>query len=148
MGSTRHLMSKTPEYKAWISMKTRCYKPKTARFSRYGGRGIIVCDRWLNSFENFYADMGKRPNNKYSLDRLDSNKNYCPKNCKWSTAKQQANNRTNNANYTFKGVTKSISMWAEEYNINKHTLFNRIQRGWTIEDTLLKPVRRLKNENS
>jgi hypothetical protein len=74
-------------------MKTRCYNPNTEYYKHYGGRGIKVCDRWLNSYENFLKDMGPKPSLIYSLDRIDVNGNYEPSNCKWSTPKEQVNNR-------------------------------------------------------
>lgn len=90
-----HDMTKTPEYVAWGSMKDRCYRAKCKDYKNYGGRNIKVCERWLNSFENFYADLGPKPFPKilYSLDRINNNGNYEPSNCKWSTNSQQSNNR-------------------------------------------------------
>lgn len=91
---------RTPEYIAWRSMKSRCYRKKDLRFADYGGRGIRVCQRWLASFDNFLADMGLRPKgtahrgrSEFSLDRINSNGNYEPTNCRWATQRQQVHNR-------------------------------------------------------
>ena len=83
----------TKEYAAWSGMKTRCGNPKHNRWKNYGGRGIRVCDRWLNSFENFLADMGRKPLPELSLDRIDNDGDYEPGNVRWATATEQANNR-------------------------------------------------------
>jgi hypothetical protein len=85
--------NKTPEYKAWIAIKTRCYKVDGVDYKNYGARGIIVCDRWLNSFENFIEDMGLKPSEKHSVDRINNDGNYEPANCKWSTHSEQMKNR-------------------------------------------------------
>lgn len=88
----KHGMVGTPIYKTWLGMKSRCYKINNKDYSYYGGRGITVCDGWRNSFINFYADMGDKPNG-LTLDRINNDGNYEPGNCRWATMKEQSNNR-------------------------------------------------------
>lgn len=108
-GNTQHGMCYTPEYNSWQGTKDRCYNPNNPSYEYYGARGIIVCERWLNSFENFYADMGSRPEPKfdYSLERVDNDGNYEPNNCKWATLAEQNNNQRAYGKVAFYGVTKS-----------------------------------------
>lgn len=94
-----HGMYGTPEYRAWAAMKARCTKPNHPRYPLYGGRGIKVCDRWLHSFENFYADLGPRPEG-YELDKIDNNGNYEPSNCRWTTKLESRRNRRPHHNLT------------------------------------------------
>jgi len=92
-GATKQGGIRTPEYSSWVCMIGRCQNDKLPGWHRYGGRGIIVCTRWRKSFSNFLKDMGTKPTPTHSIDRIDNDGNYCPKNCKWSTPKEQAANR-------------------------------------------------------
>jgi hypothetical protein len=85
--------SMTPEYRTWRAMKQRCNNPKNNRWEHYGGRGINVCNRWINSFENFILDMGRKPSSEYTIDRIDVDGNYEPNNCRWATPSQQNENQ-------------------------------------------------------
>lgn len=119
-----HGMKKSKEYRTWRNMKSRCYLISSKDYVHYGLRGISVCDRWVDSFENFFADMGSAPSLEYSIDRIDPNGNYSPENCKWSTKAEQSRN-TRNA-LLFDG--KPLAQIAEETGINYFTLYYRLKK--------------------
>lgn len=125
----------TPEYMAWASMLYRCSKMNGGGHPHYAGRGIRVCRRW-RKFENFFADMGRRPSKKHSLDRENNSKSYCLNNCRWATPRQQANNRRTTVKITFRGKTLSITEWARELGLNTSTLAMRIRSGWPVKAAL------------
>lgn len=130
-----HGLSKTPEYGIWQAMKNRCTNPTVSNYKNYGGRGIKVCDRWLNSFSAFYEDMGKRPSPAYSIERIDYDGNYEPGNCKWATALEQANNRCTNHRGFYRGEEVTIAELARRTGISPMTLYCRIVRaGKTFEE--------------
>lgn len=118
------------EYRCYTSIKTRCYNEKCLPYKNYGGRGIKMCDRWLgpDGFVNFFADMGQRPGEGYSLDRIDNDGDYSPDNCRWTDAKTQNNNRRSNRLITYNGETLSESQWADKMGINRGTLHQRLKR--------------------
>lgn len=123
------------------SMYCRCYYPTTNGYERYGGRGIKICDEWINNPDSFY---NWAINNGYkkdlTIDRIDVNGNYEPSNCRWVTKEVQDNNRRTNRKITYKGQTKTLSQWSREYNINIVTLSDRLKAGMTIDEALNKPV--------
>jgi hypothetical protein len=125
-----------------MNMRRRCNYPTHGSYKDYGGRGIKVCERWNNSFENFYADMGDRPPGS-QIDRIDNDGNYEPGNCQWSTRKEQNNNRRSNALFTYQGKTQTLQQWAEEYGIDKKLLWHRLNGlKWPIEKALTTPKQR------
>ena len=145
MFKTTHGMSKTPEYDAWYHMKVRCFNPNYKQYSDWGGRGITVCDRWLN-FKNFIADMGTKPSPKHSLDRINNDGDYCPKNCRWATRAEQQNNlRNNKPLITIDDVTLTISQWAKKMNIGANVIQNRLNRGWSEYKAVMTPVKQRKS---
>lgn len=127
-------------YRSWKSMKQRCLNPASPKYYAYGAKGIRVCARWLD-FNNFLADMGVRPEGM-SLDRKDNAGDYEPNNCRWSTKREQQNNRSNTIRLTYNGVTKPQAEWAREYGLTTATLKARIKAGWPMERALLQPVQK------
>ena len=128
------------EFKTWAGMKKRCENPQATFYSHYGGRGIGVCDRW-QEFSNFLSDMGKRPSPNHSLDRIDTNCNYEPENCRWATNIEQANNRRITPMVEYKGRTQSIADWARELGFRYWSLRNRlVNLGWSVDRALTTPA--------
>lgn len=138
-----HGESKTRLYHIWNGMRQRCQNENNHAFAHYGGRGISVCEEWQSytafrewSLANGYTD-------ELSIDRIDNDKGYCPKNCRWVSQTVQANNQSKNVYLTFRGITKTRSQWAKEIGVSDALLRDRIDRyGWTIERALTTPVRR------
>lgn len=141
--ATTHGMSDTLEYQTWCGMIRRCTDPKDRRYAKYGGRGIKVCERWLGSFESFYADMGPKPDHghrKSSIERIDNDGNYCPENCRWVTSnKEQGRNKTTNHKLTHDGRTATLQEWSEITGIPRTAILARIQRGWDHSRALTTP---------
>jgi hypothetical protein len=131
----------TPIYSIWASMKQRCYDPHSKSYPRYGGRGIIVCDRWRNSFGDFLADMGDRPSPDYSLERKDNTGPYSPENCRWATRKEQCRNRRSSRLITHDGQTRPSVEWSELTGVNRATIERRIDHyGWSVSRALTTPA--------
>lgn len=135
-----HKQSKTSIYRIWRGIKTRCLNTKHKQYVDYGGRGILICDKW-QTFEGFYEDMGSPPFEESSLDREDNNGNYCKENCRWSTPVEQANNRRNSIRYEFRGQQMSLTEIAKLVNIRRGTIYGRLYKyGMTIEQAVTVPV--------
>lgn len=129
---------KTPEYRAWLHMRERCFNPNNSRYARYGGRGITICECW-NTYENFLADMGQRPSPQHSIERINNDGNYEPSNCKWATRKEQQQNILHARRITFNGLTLCLSEWARRIGAAPATITGRLQRGWPLEKAMTAP---------
>lgn len=142
LASTKHGQSGTRLYGIWAGMIQRCENPKNRYYKDYGGRGIAVCPEW-HSAENFIKwaiENGYRDN--LEIDRKDPNKNYEPSNCRWSTEKEQANNKRNSHLLTYDGKTQTLAQWADELGIKYNTLWARLNRSqWNIEKAIMKVKR-------
>lgn len=117
-----------PEYNVWSAMKDRCLNPKCKHFHNYGGRGINVCKRWLK-YSNFIKDMGHRPSSKHTLERIDNDGHYEPKNCRWVTRKIQTRNMRRNVLVKHNGKEQCLMDWSIETGINYFTLRSRRRNG-------------------
>lgn len=136
----KHGLTGSPEYISWAAMKARCLNAKNREYHRYGGRGIQVCERWLHSFDNFLADMGQKPTTKHSLDRINVDGNYEPRNCRWATPKEQARNTRSNRILEICGSKKTLAEWVEISGLRAFTILYRIEAGWPTERILTTPA--------
>ena len=131
----------SPTYRSWVSMIQRCTNPKATAYHRYGGRGITVCERWLESFDAFLEDMGERPEGM-TLDRRDDDSGYSPDNCRWATRKEQSRNRCDNRRLEYDGETRSVAEWSELLGIGEGVIRGRLKLGWPFERIATTPVLR------
>lgn len=127
-------------YSSWKSMKARCLNPGSPSYPNYGGRGITICDRWLNSFDNFLADMGPRPSRAYSIERENTNGNYEPGNCVWATKQVQQSNRRDSRYVVINGERITFEEWARRNGVSRQCLNNRLKSGMTLEEAISKPI--------
>ena len=138
-----HGMSNSRLYRIWRNMKNRCYNPNVERYNRYGGRGIKICDEWKDDFQVFYEwSMNHGYSDKLSIDRIDTNGNYSPNNCRWITMPEQADNKSNSRLFEFNNSAHTVSEWSEKTGISRDVIWNRIKRGWSIDKVLTQPVRK------
>lgn len=142
---TTHGGKRLPEYAVWQRMKRRCYYPRDDSFSFYGRRGVRVCDRWKNSFANFLSDMGPRPTQNHSIDRVDVDGDYSPENCRWATTKEQSRNTRRNKIIT---VSMCVTDWANLVGISRETISARLKAGWEPRDALFRSVRQQRGQGA
>lgn len=129
-----------PEYATWMGIKRRCNIPTCSHYKSYGGRGIKVCDKWINSFDDFYTDMGNRPSNYHSIDRINVDGDYEPSNCRWATRYEQSINKRNTRYETIDGVKKPLLEWCKQYNISIKSVLSRLNYGLSLKDALTIPL--------
>lgn len=142
----KHGLIDTPEYTTWLGMLGRCHNPKHSSYSRYGGKGIRVCDDW-HSYSNFYRDMCPKPSQELQLDRIDPLGPYSKDNCRWVTKVEQARNKTNTVLIEFRGESKTLGEWATIVGINRLTLWQRLNLyGWSVEEAFTLPPQRLRRK--
>lgn len=133
----KHKCTRSPTWNSWSAMRRRCQKQDDKDYHKYGARGIVVCERW-QSFENFMADMGERPEGM-TIDRVDNNGNYEPENCRWATPLQQSRNSRNSVVIEYQGEKHCVAEWAALVGIEVKTLQYRIRSGWDVEKALSTP---------
>lgn len=136
-----HGQKKTPEYRTWSAIKRRCHNANQPNYHAYGGRGVYVCERWRDSFEAFFADMGPKPAPSYTIERNDNWKGYELGNCRWATRKEQAYNKRVSRLRPIGGC-RSVAEAADRYGLQNGTLYSRLHRGWSEERALTTPVHR------
>jgi hypothetical protein len=136
-----HGMTHHPAFRSWQKAKNRCLNPRHDKFPRYGGRGIKMCQRWLDSFENFWEDMGLTWALGLELDRENNDGDYCKENCRWVTHIVNCNNRPQAKKLTYLGVTKTVTEWSLQFGMKRRLILERISYGWTPERILTEPRR-------
>lgn len=146
--NSTHRETESRLYYIWCSMKSRCNRPTDDAYERYGGRGISVCTEWMNSFESFRnwsLDNGYQED--LSIERVNNDGNYCPENCRWATAIEQANNRRSNRILTYNNETHTLAEWSRLTGLDRHVITDRIDKfNWSIEKALATPVKRNVNK--
>jgi len=139
--NSKHGYFGTPTYESWASIIERCCNTNNSNYKYYGAKGITMCQKWRESFKEFLKDMGERPEG-FCIDRIDVYGNYEPDNCRWASAKTQANNRTNNRKINFNYQNLNLSEWSDITGIKPSTISKRIDKyGWSIEEALTRKPR-------
>lgn len=144
-GMHKHGMKKSLLYNTWVGMRERCHNPNCKSYKHYGGKGIKICDRWMDhekGFINFLNDVGERPSKNHSLDRGDNDLGYSPDNCYWATRLEQMNNRSDTVWIEYRGEKRTIRDWSDKLGIKIRTIKGRLARGLSPEDIFEKPIRK------
>ena len=140
----QHNLSSSKIYYIYHMMKSRCYNKNIKTFHRYGGRGIKICQEWLNNFMNFYSwAMSNGYKEGLWIERIDNDGDYEPSNCKWATKREQCQNREQTIKITYKGQTHCLTEWSRITGINFYTLHSRYKKGWDAEKMLTTKARKL-----
>lgn len=139
--ATKHKGSQKSEYDTWSKIKGRCYNKNLMRYNDWGGRGIKVCNRWIDSFENFLEDMGPKPSPYHSIERRDNNGDYSPENCYWGTYEDQNRNKRSTIKLTAFDETKTIFEWSTDVRcvVSISLLRNRYYANWDCELSITTP---------
>lgn len=140
-----------PEYEIWKAMNKRCRNENDLSYRNYGGRGVAVCQRWIDSFESFLQDMGRRPSQDLSIERIDNNGNYEPSNCKWGTRTEQNNNKRKSFIVSVDGVKTTVQQvwktYGKDSKVSFYTFRSRLYKRWSIEQALYNPLYAKKPNN-
>lgn len=129
-----------PEYRTWVSIKTRCYNEKSNRYPFYGAKGVKMADEWLNDFPAFFAHVEPKPFPKATIDRIDTTGNYVPGNVRWIPQSEQLLNRGGfNVRIEYKGENKCLSEWSKQFDIPRDIIKLRIAQGWSLDKVFLTP---------
>ncbi|MBY0469146.1 MAG: hypothetical protein K2Q07_09240 [Burkholderiaceae bacterium] len=142
-GNKKHGGSHSLTYRRWKSMRQRCLDPNSTSYAQYGGAGVTICARWVESFAAFLADMGECPDASMTLDRRDGSRGYEPDNCRWATRLEQNRNRATNTPITYQGRTMLVAEWAAELGFDANMLRQRLYLGWSVEKALSTPKAKL-----
>jgi hypothetical protein len=146
-GRQSHGLKGSREYNVWMGIKERCYNKNSSSYKYYGAKGVKMCDEWLNSMVTFYDWLHKNgydntaPFGKFTVDRINSDGDYSPENCRLTTLKEQCYNRSSNNMVTYNGETKTISEFSRQYNLNINTLKKRIKNWGICDKTFLYPAK-------
>ena len=136
-------------YNIWYNMKRRCYNKKNKDYKYYGERGIKICDEWLNNYQEFEKwSLNNGYKDDLTIDRIDNNGNYEPKNCKWLSIQEQQFNKRNTTYCELDGVVESLPKLCKKYNIDDEVVYHRIKRGWNVKKALTTPTKKIKTKKT